>query len=104
MRTARPRCSPSNAGGSTRRRGCCATRRVWLTLKEVGILRHLLRTEGGVIRQELLAEVCGYNSAVTTHTLQTHIYRLRNQIEADPSDARLLLTTRTGYWLDAAAA
>ena len=77
---------------------------VWLTLREVGILRHLLRTEGGVTRQELLAEVWSYNSAVTTHTLQTHIYRLRQKIETDPSDARLLLTTRAGYRLDTAVA
>ncbi len=77
---------------------------VWLTLKEAGILRHLLRTEGGVTRQELLAEVWGYNSAVTTHTLQTHIYRLRKKIEANPYDARLLVTTRAGYRLDAAVA
>ena len=71
---------------------------------QVGILRHLLRVGDGVTRQELLAEVWSYNSAVTTHTLQTHIYRLRQKIEADPSEARLLVTTRTGYRLDTAVA
>ncbi len=54
-----------------------------------------------VPRQILLNEVWGYNSAVTTHTLETHIYRLRQKIEADPSAPRLLLTKGGGYWLDA---
>ena len=80
-----------------------AGRRVWLTPREVGILRHLLRTDGGASRQGLLAEVWGYNSAVTTHTLETHIYRLRQKIETDPADARLLVTTRAGYRLATAA-
>ncbi len=79
-----------------------AGRSTRLTTREVGILRYLVRTEGGASRQGLLAEVWGYNSAVTTHTLQTHIYRLRQKIEADPSNARLLVTTRAGYRLAAA--
>ena len=73
----------------------------WLTLKEVGILRCLLRMDGAVATQRLLADVWGYSPAASTRTLQTHIHRLRRKIEADPCNARLLVTTKDGYRLAA---
>jgi DNA-binding response OmpR family regulator len=76
-------------------------RRIRLTDKETGILKFLYRAGAQVVaRQVLLNEVWGYNAAVTTHTLETHIYRLRQKIEIDPANARLLLTERGGYRLD----
>ncbi|MEI6162019.1 MAG: helix-turn-helix domain-containing protein, partial [Roseococcus sp.] len=62
-----------------------------------------LHRAGGraVPRAELLGEVWGYSSAVTTHTLETHVYRLRRKIEPDPQVARLLLTDEGGYRLGA---
>ncbi|GGC38578.1 DNA-binding response regulator [Siccirubricoccus deserti] len=79
-------------------------RKVRLTDKESNILKFLYRAGGRPVpRQILLNEVWGYNSAVTTHTLETHIYRLRQKIEPDPSRARLLLTEGGGYKLDPVA-
>jgi DNA-binding response OmpR family regulator len=79
-------------------------RKIRLTEKESAILKYLYRAGGKPVgRQILLNEVWGYNSAVTTHTLETHIYRLRQKIEPDPTNARLLLTEGGGYRLDPAA-
>ncbi len=79
-------------------------RKVRLTDKESAILKFLYRAGGKPVpRQILLNEVWGYNSAVTTHTLETHIYRLRQKIEPEPSQARLLLTEGGGYRLDPVA-
>ncbi len=74
--------------------------KVRLTEKETAIMKYLYRAEQKVIgREELLEQVWGYNSGVTTHTLETHIYRLRQKIEKDPSNARLLVTEGGGYKL-----
>ena len=79
-------------------------RKIRLTEKESAILKYLYRAGGRPVgRQILLNEVWGYNSAVTTHTLETHIYRLRQKIEPDPTNSRLLLTEGGGYRLDATA-
>jgi DNA-binding response OmpR family regulator len=77
-------------------------RKVRLTDKESNILKYLYRAGGRPVpRQVLLNEVWGYSNSVTTHTLETHIYRLRQKIEADPSRNRMLLTEGGGYRLDA---
>ncbi|HXU99095.1 MAG TPA: response regulator transcription factor [Caulobacteraceae bacterium] len=71
-----------------------------LTEKEANILKYLYRAGAkAVSREELLAEVWGYNAAVTTHTLETHVYRLRQKIEPDPAAAHLLVTEAGGYRL-----
>jgi DNA-binding response OmpR family regulator len=75
-------------------------KKIRLTEKETNILKFLYRsTEGVVPRDVLLHEVWGYNAGVTTHTLETHIYRLRQKIEPDPTKARLLVTEAGGYRL-----
>ncbi len=75
-------------------------KKVRLTEKETNILKFLYRsTEGVVARDVLLHEVWGYNAGVTTHTLETHIYRLRQKIEPDPSNVQLLVTESGGYRL-----
>ncbi|MDO9713410.1 response regulator transcription factor [Paracraurococcus lichenis] len=76
-------------------------RKVRLTDKECRILKHLLRANGmPVNRATLLADVWGFNSGVTTHTLETHIYRLRQKMEPDPASPQLLLTDRGAYRLE----
>ncbi|WP_069298354.1 response regulator transcription factor [Neptunicoccus sediminis] len=79
-----------------------ADKKVRLTEKETNILKFLYRSQDGVVpREVLLHEVWGYNAGVTTHTLETHIYRLRQKIEPDPGNARLLVTESGGYRLNA---
>jgi DNA-binding response OmpR family regulator len=71
-----------------------------LTEKEAAILRYLHRAEQQPVpRETLLKHVWGYNSNVTTHTLETHIYRLRQKIEDNPAEAQLLVTEAGGYKL-----
>jgi DNA-binding response OmpR family regulator len=75
-------------------------RKVRLTEKETAILKYLYRAGDRVIgRDTLLGEVWGYNAGVTTHTLETHVYRLRQKIEKEPSKAEILVTEPGGYRL-----
>ena len=76
--------------------------RLRLTEKETAILRFLYRAGPQVVsRDVLLREVWGYQANITTHTLETHIYRLRQKIEDDPAHARVLVTDAGGYRLNA---
>ncbi|MBZ0325913.1 MAG: response regulator transcription factor [Alphaproteobacteria bacterium] len=74
--------------------------KVRLTEKETAILKYLYRAGDSVVgRDQLLHEVWGYNAGVTTHTLETHVYRLRQKIEREPGKAAILLTEPGGYRL-----
>ncbi len=76
-------------------------KKVRLTEKEVAILRFLYRAgDKPVSRETLLGEVWGYNAGVNTHTLETHVYRLRQKIERDPARAEILVTAPGGYRLN----
>ncbi|CAK0772330.1 Transcriptional regulator [Azospirillaceae bacterium] len=77
-----------------------ADRKIRLTEKETAILKYLYQAASGVVgRNILLGAVWGYNSGVTTHTLETHVYRLRRKIERNPSHAEILITEPGGYRL-----
>ncbi len=77
-----------------------SNKKIRLTDKEGAILKYLYRIgDRTVSRDTLLDEVWGYNAGVTTHTLETHVYRLRQKIEEDPSNARILVTAPGGYRL-----
>jgi DNA-binding response OmpR family regulator len=74
--------------------------KVRLTEKETAILRYLYRAgDKPVSRETLLQEVWGYNSGVTTHTLETHVYRLRQKVEKDAANPSILVTDAGGYKL-----
>jgi DNA-binding response OmpR family regulator len=76
------------------------SRKIHLTEKETAILKYLYRMgDRAVGREVLLDEVWGYNAGVTTHTLETHIYRLRQKIEPEPTSAQILVTEPGGYRL-----
>lgn len=75
-------------------------RKIHLTEKETAILKYLYRVgDRPVPREVLLDEVWGYNAGVTTHTLETHVYRLRQKIEPVPGETTLLVTEPGGYRL-----
>jgi len=75
-------------------------KKVRLTEKETAILKYLYRAgDQAIARDTLLGEVWGYNAGVTTHTLETHVYRLRQKIERDPARAEILVTEPGGYRL-----
>jgi DNA-binding response OmpR family regulator len=75
-------------------------KKIRLTEKETAIIKFLYRAgEQSVSRETLLADVWGYNAGVSTHTLETHIYRLRQKIERDPAHAEILVTEGGGYRL-----
>ena len=75
-------------------------RKVRLTEKETALLKYLYRAGSRVVSRDVLCDkVWGYNSGVNTHTIETHIYRLRQKIESDPSVPQILLTENGGYRL-----
>lgn len=75
-----------------------------MTVKEASILKHLYRSHDKVVpRAVMLQEVWGYGKGISTHTLETHIYRLRKKIEDNVDEPTFLLTESGGYRLNVAA-
>lgn len=73
---------------------------VKLTEKEVAIIKHLYKCRDRIVtKNELLQEVWGYSPDVSTHTIETHIYRLRQKVEHEDAEAQLILTEDGGYRL-----
>ena len=75
--------------------------RIKLTERETAILKYLYKAGAKIVgKAELLAEVWGYNPEATTHTVETHIYRLRQKIESDAAAGQVILTEENGYRLN----
>ncbi len=71
-----------------------------LTEKEVAIIKYLYKAKDKIVsKNELLQEVWGYSPEVTTHTIETHIYRLRQKVEHEDAAAQIILTSDGGYQL-----
>ncbi|MCK6417710.1 MAG: helix-turn-helix domain-containing protein [Alphaproteobacteria bacterium] len=71
-----------------------------LTEKEVALLMALAQAGAqGLNKDALLARIWGHQAVLETHTLETHIYRLRQKIEADAKNPEILLTIENGYCL-----
>lgn len=72
-----------------------------LTDREMALLLSLLRADGGVVEREvLLRNVFGYSEQADTHTLETHVYRLRQKLASlDPACADALRAQDGGYKL-----
>ena len=71
-----------------------------LTEKETALLLRLYRGDGRpVSRLTLLREVWGYSPETSSHTVETHIYRLRRKIEPTPRSVPLLISESGGYRL-----
>ncbi|MAI61282.1 MAG: hypothetical protein CBB87_02185 [Micavibrio sp. TMED27] len=71
-----------------------------LTVKECEILMILRKANGEVVsKADLLEKVWGFAKGVDTHTVETHIYRLRRKVEVDPAQPEHILTLDNGYCL-----
>ncbi len=71
-----------------------------LTEKEVAIIKFLYKNKNKIVsKNDLLQEVWGYSPDASTHTIETHIYRLRQKVEHEDTEAQLIMTEDGGYKL-----
>jgi len=79
-------------------RNPATSKEVTLSDKECAILKFLYRAgDTAVGCDTLYSEVWDHAVPLSTHTLQTHIYRLRQKIERDPADPEILMSEAGGY-------
>ena len=71
-----------------------------LTEKESSILIFLKQSKDPVKIDQLQEKVWGYNSELETHTVETHVYRLRKKINDKFSDNEFIISDKMGYFLN----
>ena len=72
-----------------------------LTEKETGIIIFLSKSKKPISIIELQKQVWGYKSKLETHTVETHIYRLRKKIKKKFKDIKFISSVKGGYKIDA---
>ena len=70
-----------------------------LTEKEINSIIYLFKVGRSVKIQELQLQVWGYQTELETHTVETHIYRLRKKINDVFSDEKFILNNKEGYYI-----
>ena len=70
-----------------------------LTEKEVQLLELFLESKTPISKDYILASVWNYSSNTDTHTVETHIYRLRKKISDKFLDEKFILNNKKGYYL-----
>ena len=68
-----------------------------LTEKEINSIIYLSKSGKAVKIQELQSKVWGYQSQLETHTVETHIYRLRKKISEVFNDENFIISNKNGY-------
>ena len=70
-----------------------------LTEKEIQLLELFLNNKKPISKDKILSSVWNYSSDADTHTVETHIYRLRKKINDKFSDANFIINSKDGYSL-----
>ncbi len=70
-----------------------------LTEKEIQLLELFLSKKKGISKTDILSKVWHYSADADTHTVETHIYRLRKKINDKFSDSQFILNSKEGYYL-----
>ena len=70
-----------------------------LTEKEIQLLELFLNNQKPISKDKILSSVWNYSSDADTHTVETHIYRLRKKINDKFSDENFIVNTKDGYSL-----
>ena len=78
----------------------CKNKSLSLTEKETKIINYLNNSINPVTINNLQSEVWGHKSKLETHTVETHVYRLRKKVEKKFNDKSFILSLKNGYKIE----